>query len=55
MIEHDLDVIGNADYIIDMEPGGGKDGGRIVASGIPEDIRKEMRRRAVPENICDRG
>lgn len=55
VIEHDLDVIGNADYIIDMEPGGGKDGGRIVASGIPEDIRKEMRRRAVPENICDRG
>ena len=39
MIEHDLDVIGNADYIIDMGPGGGKDGGRIVASGTPEDIR----------------
>lgn len=39
VIEHDLDMIGNADYIIDMEPGGGKDGGRIVASGTPEDIR----------------
>lgn len=39
VIEHDLDVIGNADYIIDMGPGGGKDGGRIVASGTPEDIR----------------
>ena len=39
VIEHDLDVIRNADYIIDMGPGGGSDGGRIVASGTPEDIR----------------
>lgn len=39
MIEHDLDAIGNADYIIDMKPGGGKDGDKIVASGTPEDIR----------------
>ena len=31
VIEHDLDVIRNADYIIDMGPGGGADGGRIVA------------------------
>ena len=40
VIEHDLDVIRNADYIIDMGPGGGADGGRIVATGTPEDVRR---------------
>lgn len=35
VIEHDLDVIANADYIIDMGPGGGDEGGRIVAEGSP--------------------
>ena len=39
VIEHDLDVIRNADYVIDMGPGGGKEGGRIVACGTPEDIK----------------
>ena len=38
VIEHDLDVIRNADYIIDMGPGGGKDGGEIVFSGTPDEI-----------------
>ncbi len=38
VIEHDLDIIRNADYIIDMGPGGGEDGGRIVAVGTPEEI-----------------
>lgn len=38
VIEHDLDVIRNADYIIDMGPGGGEDGGEIVAAGTPEEI-----------------
>ena len=38
VIEHDLDVISNADYIIDMGPGGGKDGGEIVAAGTPYEI-----------------
>ena len=39
VIEHDLDVIHNADYIIDMGPGGGESGGRIVASGTPQEIK----------------
>ena len=39
VIEHDLDVICSADYIIDMGPGGGEEGGRIVAAGTPEEIR----------------
>ena len=39
VIEHDLDVIRSADYIIDMGPGGGEEGGRVVAAGTPEDIR----------------
>ncbi len=39
VIEHDLDVIRNADYIVDMGPGGGEAGGRIVACGTPEDVR----------------
>lgn len=38
VIEHDLDVIRNADYIIDMGPGGGEAGGKIVAAGIPAEI-----------------
>ena len=40
VIEHDLDVIRNADYIIDMGPGGGEAGGRIVAAGTVEDIKR---------------
>ena len=38
VIEHDLDVIRNSDYVIDMGPGGGVHGGRIVAMGTPEEI-----------------
>ena len=38
VIEHDLDVIRNADYIIDMGPGGGEVGGRIVAAGTPRQV-----------------
>ena len=40
VIEHDLDIIRNADYLIDMGPGGGDAGGHIVATGTPDDIRK---------------
>ena len=48
VIEHDLDVIRNADYVIDMGPGGGDEGGRIVAAGTPEEIRM------TPESVTGR-
>ena len=40
VIEHDLDVIRSADYVIDMGPGGGEEGGRIVACGTPDEIKR---------------
>ncbi|MBR2803526.1 MAG: excinuclease ABC subunit UvrA, partial [Eggerthellaceae bacterium] len=48
VIEHDLDMIANADYIIDMGPGGGDAGGRIVACGTPEQVK------ANPESVTAR-
>ena len=39
VIEHDLDVIRNADYVIGMGPGGGENGGKIIASGTPQEIK----------------
>ena len=39
VIEHDLDVIKNADYIIDMGPEGGNDGGEVIFSGTPSELR----------------
>ncbi len=41
VIEHDLDVIRSADYVIDMGPGGGEEGGRIVVCGTPEQVRSD--------------
>ena len=40
VIEHDLDVIRSADYLIDMGPGGGEEGGRIVACGTPAEVKR---------------
>ena len=48
VIEHDLDVIRSADYVIDMGPGGGEEGGRIVCCGTPETVRSD------PESITGR-
>ncbi len=38
VIDHDLDLLAAAEHLIDMGPGGGPDGGRIVAAGTPEDV-----------------
>ena len=40
IIEHNLDVIKSADYVIDLGPEGGEAGGRIVAQGTPEDVAR---------------
>ena len=48
VIEHDLDMIANADYAIDLGPGGGEDGGRIVCAGAPEEVA------ACPQSITGR-
>ena len=48
VIEHDPDVIRSADYIVDMGPGGGEKGGRVVAAGTPAQIK------ATPESVTGR-
>lgn len=48
VIEHDLDVIRSADYLIDLGPGGGQAGGRIVAAGTPAQVA------AYPESVTGR-
>ena len=48
VIEHDLDVIRNADYVIDLGPGGGERGGRVVAAGTPAEVA------ACPESVTGR-
>ena len=48
VIEHDLDVIAYADYVVDMGPGGGEAGGRVVCEGAPSRIA------ACPESVTGR-
>ena len=48
VIEHDLDMMANADYIVDMGPGGGAAGGRIVAAGTPAQVA------ACPDSVTGR-
>lgn len=57
VIEHDLDVIRNADYVIDMGPGGGAEGGMIVAHGTPKDICecKESKTGYYLKNTCEKS
>lgn len=43
VIEHDLDMMANADWVVDMGPGGGEEGGHIVCAGTPEDVAAEPR------------
>lgn len=49
VIEHDLNMIANSDYVVDMGPGGGKAGGQIVATGLPKKSLKRLK--ALQENI----
>ena len=48
VVEHDLDFIANADWVIDMGPGGGEAGGRVVACGTPEQVA------ACPQSVTGR-
>jgi excinuclease ABC subunit A len=48
VIEHDLDMIANADWVIDMGPGGGEEGGRVVVADTPESVA------AFPDSITGR-
>src|ERR1700684_1749466 len=41
VIDHDLDLLATADYLIDMGPGGGADGGRLGAQGAPRDVARD--------------
>jgi excinuclease ABC subunit A len=48
VIEHDMDVVAGADYVIDLGPGGGDQGGRIVATGTPAEVARCEASRTAP-------
>jgi excinuclease ABC subunit A len=43
VIDHDLDLLAASDYLIDMGPGGGPEGGRLLAAGTPGDVARDAR------------
>ncbi len=43
LVEHDMDVIGRSDWVIDLGPGAGDEGGKIIAAGTPADVAKEKK------------
>ncbi len=48
MIEHNLDLICNADYVIDLGPDAGEHGGKVMAEGTPEEIARSKTSRTAP-------
>ena len=48
VVEHDMDVVASADWVIDLGPGAGSDGGRVVATGPPREVAKVHGSRTAP-------
>jgi excinuclease ABC subunit A len=48
VVEHDMRVIAGSDWVVDMGPGAGDEGGRIVASGVPDDLARSPKSRTAP-------
>ena len=48
VIEHNLDVIKSADYLIDMGPEGGRGGGEVIVTGTPEEVAESMKGHTAP-------
>src|SRR6185436_11918368 len=48
VIEHDMRVVAASDYVIDIGPGAGESGGRVVATGVPEQVSQNARSRTAP-------